>query len=458
MSRCPACPGTFNCVYGDGLICNDYGLFVGEAPGVQEEKSKKPFVGKTGREVNEGYLPLAGLRRDKIRITNAIQCLPDTPKHKLDLKKQAHKDLLLSCAEHHLYPELEESRPKLIVPMGAFACYAIDKDIDLELQHGIPIQTRWGTAFPMYHPAGGIHMPKAMLHIRTDWAKLRKYMHGSLTLPTDQYPNPDYQEIETPEQLDEYLNTSIERPMACDTETTRSHAPYCITLSTRVGTGRLIRATSSAVLNRLQEWLDVWEGPILFHNWLFDAEVVENMGLRFPWRLIVDTMIKVFHLGNMQQGLKSLAFRELGMVMQDFDDLVTPFSRPIVLDYYRNAMMEEWSTPAPELVRDSNGGWKVYKAQGFRTKLKRFWTDYSKSEDKEVFEMWTKNWEEHQKEIQDKLGPYPGKCITHTPFEKILHYACRDADATLRLWAVIQYMEKRVRRFSQERWRDREVA
>jgi hypothetical protein len=198
----------------------------------------------------------------------------------------------------------------------------------------------------------------------------------------------------------------------------------------------------------------VWQGHILFHNWLFDGEVVEAMGLNFPWRRIVDTMIKVFELGNLPQGLKALAYRELGMVMQDFDDLVTPYSRELVLDYYRQAYHEEWGTPAEELVREAGGRWKLYKPQGFRTKLKRFWTDYSKNPEKDVFSMWSDNWEDAHEAVEKKLGPWPGKCVSHVPFEEVLSYACRDADATIRLWLVIQHMERRVRKSVQERWRD----
>jgi uracil-DNA glycosylase family 4 len=90
---CPMCPGKNKCVSASGPVTSPY-LFLGEAPGVDEDWKGIPFIGKTGREVNEGYLPLAGLRRDDLRFTNAILCLPDTPKHKLELKKQAHKDLL----------------------------------------------------------------------------------------------------------------------------------------------------------------------------------------------------------------------------------------------------------------------------------------------------------------------------------------------------------------------------
>ena len=452
--RCPMCPGKYACVKGSGPECNNYGLFIGEAPGAKENDKREVFIGPTGREVNDHYMPLAGIRRPQVRIVNAIQCYPDTPKHKLKMDKQPHKDLLFSCAEHHLYPLIERSKPKLLVPMGAFACLALDKNIDLDMHHGQPYETAFGTAFPMWHPAGGIHEPKKMLHIRTDWAKLRKMFAGELRLPTDPYPDPDYLEVENVQQLDDYLTGHSLGPMGVDTETRRGGGPDCLTLSVRPGTGRLIRMENRVVLDRFQQWLDIWQGEILFHNWLFDGEVVEEMGLRFNYQRIVDTMVKVFHLGNLPQGLKALAWRELGMKMQDFDDLVTPYSREFVLDYYRNAMCEEWSKPNEELVRADDGSWKTYKPQGFRTKLKTFWTYYAKNPEKDVFEQWTKNWEMHHEEVQKVQGPWPGKCITHVPFAEKLFYACRDADATLRLRPIIRAMERVVRRKPQEQWRD----
>jgi uracil-DNA glycosylase family 4 len=450
---CPICQAEHKIIPPDGPESSPI-AFIGEALGVDEDRQGRNFCGKTGRELNEGYLPFAGLSRPRVRVINTVPFLPCTPKHKLDITKPSHRDLVEYGAGIYLLPDLDRNHYKTLVPMGAIACSQICPDVDLELQHGIPYQSPFGRVFPMYHPAGGIHEPKRMLHIRTDWARLRKYLRGSLTLPTDQYPDPDYQECESVKQLDDYLLLQHNGAMACDTETVKGGNPFCITLSVYPGTGRLIRATNLAVLGRLQKHLDSWKAPILFHNWLFDAEVVESMGLRFDWGQVVDTMVKVFHLGNLPQGLKALSYREIGMRMQDFDDLVTPYSRPLILDYYRRAMCEEWSTPPEQLVRDSSGKWKVYKPQGFRTKLKRFWTDYAKNADKNIFEQWTKNWEEHQTEVQEEMGPWPGKCISYVPFEKALFYACRDADATLRLWPVLCGMESRVRRTVQENWRE----
>lgn len=191
----------------------------------------------------------------------------------------------------------------------------------------------------------------------------------------------------------------------------------------------------------------------MFHNWLYDWPVTETLGLQFPHQHLVDTMSIVFHLGNLPQGLKALAWRELGMMMQDFDDVVSPHSRANVLHYYNLLASEEWPRPEEELIQDSKTGlFKMYRPQSMNTKLKRFFTDLSKAPDtKDVFDMWD-NWESSHTMLEEKMGPWPGKCISHVPFEQTLFYACRDADALIRLWPVLNHMRARVRHGNQETW------
>lgn len=303
----------------------------------------------------------------------------------------------------------------------------------------------------MFHPALGIHEPKKMLMIRTDWQRLKSYLAGTLVLPTDPYPEPDYQEVTCEAEL--LFDESS--PLAMDTESTRKREPFCITYSQAPGTGRLIRADRRDLLLLLQGYLSEWRTPILFHNWLYDWPVTEAMGLALPYRKIVDTMALVYHLGNLPQGLKALAFRECGMTMQDFDDVVLPHSKQNVLWYYTLMRLEEWPKPEPRLDRDeSTGLWTLYKPQSLNTKLKRFYTDYEKNPDeKDVFVMWEKNWLAEQTMVTERLGEWPGKCISHVPFDQMLYYACRDADALLRLRPLLMRMRQQVRRVSQEHWR-----
>lgn len=230
--------------------------------------------------------------------------------------------------------------------------------------------------------------------------------------------------------------------------------PYCLTYSQKPGTGRLIRAERADLLRVLQSKLDSWMAEILFHNWFYDWAVVEEMKLQFPIKRIVDTMSRVFHLGNLPQGLKALSRRELGMEMEDFDDLVTPYSRANVLHYYEIARATDFPKPDERMeIDDKTGLWKLKKPQGMNTKLKRFFTDIAKKPEKDVFGMFEDNWEAEQSMIEEACGPYPGKCISHVPFDKMLHYACRDADALIRVRPLLKRMRANVRKKPQHQWR-----
>lgn len=442
MLRCARCPGAHSCLPPDGPPSADI-LFIGEAPGKEEERLQRPFVGRTGREVNDHYLPVAGLRRSGVMFTNSIACLPATAQHKLDPSREKDVALLDTCTAAHLYPLIERGRWRLLVPMGAFACHAVCPDVDLERQHGFPVATDWGIpAFPLYHPARGLHEPKKMLQIRTDWVRLRRYLRGGLVIPTDEYGEGDYAEV-----VDSMgLSLDPTRPIACDTEHSRSLGPYVFTYSQDPGTGRLIRASRPDLLAAFQDVALRWESVVLFHNWLYDERVTREMGLTFPPHALRDTMMLAYHLGNIPQGLKVLAWRELGMDMQDFDDVVRPHSTRRVLEYYERAALESWPMPEPRLERDAKTQrWKLYTPQGMNTKLKRFITDRLKHPDKDVFAAWD-NWEEEQAMIEDVCGPWPGLDIAHAPLEQVIRYACRDADATIRLWPLLERMRANVHR------------
>src|ERR1700674_5688626 len=105
MGRCSLCPGVNNCVPPTGPLDAEI-MFIGEAPGKDENKAVRPFIGKTGQEVNDHYLPLAGLRRDQVYVTNAIKCLPSGYGGKLDIGRSKDLETLYSCADCSLYQEI----------------------------------------------------------------------------------------------------------------------------------------------------------------------------------------------------------------------------------------------------------------------------------------------------------------------------------------------------------------
>lgn len=287
-----------------------------------------------------------------------------------------------------------------------------------------------------------------MLDIRTDFYRLGRYLKGTLDVPIDEYAGREDYEEATRSDIND-LDPTI--PLAGDTETKRGGSPFCLTYTQEPGKGRLIRTDNLSLIKKFQAKAERWEAPILFHNWFFDWVATEEMAISFPYRHIVDTQSLVYHLGNLPQGLKDLAFRECGMTMQDFKDLVMPYSAQMIANYFRKAQMLEWERPEPSMIIEK-GKWKSYHPQRFSTKLKVFFTTLDKNPDKDVFKAWS-NWSMHQEELTERVGEYPGMCITHVPFHLVLYYACRDVDALIRLYPIIKAMRRHVRKRIQERWR-----
>src|SRR5258706_10607597 len=86
MNRCSLCAGKNTCVPPSGPEVYGDIRFAGQAPGKMEDRKGTPFVGPTGRELSEHYMPLAGLRRDNCCVDNAIRCLPVPSSGRLDIK------------------------------------------------------------------------------------------------------------------------------------------------------------------------------------------------------------------------------------------------------------------------------------------------------------------------------------------------------------------------------------
>jgi len=453
MERCRMCPGVNKLVPGYGPERATY-FFLAEAPGESENRIGIPLVGKTGQEFHEHYLPLAGISPGDMFKDNCVSCLP-TGDGKLDPSKPKNRELIKCCAEHHVYQEIKRRKPKVIIPMGGVAATLIP-GLDLDVHYAMPFT--WDvpgvgehTIFPTFHPALGIHSPKEMARLRNSFIRLKKFTRGELKVPVDQYPNPDFSVLNTVDELDEYILDQIDLDMAIDTEITRKGEPFCLTLSIQPGTARLILASNLAVLTRLNWWVQRWKGWIILHNRLFDKPVLKRMGVVIPPKRIFDTMAGAYQLGNMPQGLKTLSYRYLGAEMHSFDDLVRPYSTFKVLEYYTRGLSVEWAKPPEECIRDTKGLWKSYKPQSFSTKLKRFFTDLGSNPDLDVFDRWD-NWEMHHEEIEDKLGPWPGKCITHSPMKDIIPYACQDACRTLELVPIMRKASTLVRRRSAYEW------
>ena len=160
-------------VFGEGSIDTDI-LFVGEAPGYNEDLQGRPFVGKAGKILDE-LLESIGLHRSDIYIANILKCRP--PNNRNPLKTEID-----ACTEH-LDKQIELIQPKIIVPLGNFACSYIFEKFGLKYDkisnvHGkiFQINTIFGNVkiIPMYHPAVATYNPNTKNTLLADFKMIKK--------------------------------------------------------------------------------------------------------------------------------------------------------------------------------------------------------------------------------------------------------------------------------------------
>jgi len=166
-------------VFGEGSIDTDI-LFVGEAPGYNEDLQGRPFVGKAGKILDE-LLESIGLHRSDIYIANILKCRP--PNNRNPLKTEID-----ACTEH-LDKQIELIQPKIMVPMGNFACSYIFEKFGLKYDkisnvHGkiFQINTIFGNVkiIPMYHPAVATYNPDTKNILITDFKMIKKTIEQNL--------------------------------------------------------------------------------------------------------------------------------------------------------------------------------------------------------------------------------------------------------------------------------------
>lgn len=164
---CPICSksGLGKLVPGEGNANADI-VFVGEAPGKEEIKTGRPFVGRAGK-VLRSLIGSIGLEAEDVFITSAVKYLPKnyvTPKP--------------SDIEHgrkHLFKQLDIIKPKVIVLLGNIAAQSVlHEKFSIAQDHGKFIKRSGLTYFLSYHPAAPLYSPKLREVITKDFKKLKR--------------------------------------------------------------------------------------------------------------------------------------------------------------------------------------------------------------------------------------------------------------------------------------------
>ena len=143
-TACELCKTRTNCVFGSGNTDADI-LFVGEAPGENEDKTGTPFVGRAGKLLNE-YLDAVGIDRESVYIANILKCRPPKNRDPLPSEEDACIDFL--------HRQIALLQPKLIVCLGRISAKRlISKSFKITTEHGAWFDLNGIPITAVYHPA-----------------------------------------------------------------------------------------------------------------------------------------------------------------------------------------------------------------------------------------------------------------------------------------------------------------
>ena len=137
-------------VFGVGSIDAQL-MFVGEAPGADEDEQGEPFVGKAGQLLTK-IIQATGLGRADVYIANILKCRPDTPGQSAGNRKPT-SDEMATCIPY-LHEQIDLIRPKVIMALGATAVEGLlGKTLGITKLRGTWKTYRGTPLMPTYHPA-----------------------------------------------------------------------------------------------------------------------------------------------------------------------------------------------------------------------------------------------------------------------------------------------------------------
>jgi len=149
--KCPQLVATRkSVVFGVGNIDADL-MFVGEAPGADEDEQGEPFVGKAGQLLTR-IIETMGLSRDRVYIGNILKCRPDTPGQSAGNRKPTTEEMA-TCIPY-LHEQIDLIQPKVLVALGATAVEGLlGKTVGITKLRGTWCSYRNIPLMPTYHPA-----------------------------------------------------------------------------------------------------------------------------------------------------------------------------------------------------------------------------------------------------------------------------------------------------------------
>ena len=163
--RCELHATRMNTVFGAGNAAADW-MFVGEAPGAEEDRQGLPFVGRAGQLLN-AMLSAIGMGREEVYIANVLKCRP--PDNRTPLPEE------MATCQPYLEEQIALLQPRVIITLGAVAAKALlDVTTGITRLRGKWMSFRGIDLMPTFHPAYLLRNPSAK---REAWEDLKAVLH-----------------------------------------------------------------------------------------------------------------------------------------------------------------------------------------------------------------------------------------------------------------------------------------
>ena len=171
IGECTRCKlhalGRRHVVFGTGNPDADL-MFVGEAPGADEDEQGVPFVGRAGQLLTK-IIEAIGLRRDEVYIANVIKCRPPG-------NRNPEPDEVATC-EPFLTQQIDIVQPRVIVALGTFAAHLLLRtDAPISRIRGVVHRYRGASLIPTFHPAYLLRSPDRKREVWDDMKKVRSLL------------------------------------------------------------------------------------------------------------------------------------------------------------------------------------------------------------------------------------------------------------------------------------------
>lgn len=170
---CDLCKTRKRAVPGEGPVDAEI-MFIGEGPGQREDEQGRPFVGPSGRLLDE-LLASINLDRSKVYITNVVKCRPPG-------NRDPYPHEIEACAPY-LERQLALIRPKVVITLGRHSMAKFFPGASISRIHGQPKRSGNTFYFPMFHPAAALHRSELMSTLKADMLKVPALIEEARAAP-----------------------------------------------------------------------------------------------------------------------------------------------------------------------------------------------------------------------------------------------------------------------------------